>query len=105
MISGFENAILGMKVGEVKTVTLPPEEAYGEYNTDLIVTLNRSQFPEGMTLNVGQRIQLQYKAGQYFTAIIVEIGTSTVTVDANHELVGKTLIFEIELVSITPGGQ
>jgi peptidylprolyl isomerase len=105
MISGFENAILGMKVGEVKTVTLPPEEAYGEYSTDLIVTLNRSQFPEGMTLNVGQRIQLQNKAGQYFTAIIVEIGTSTVTVDANHELVGKTLIFEIELVSITPGGQ
>jgi peptidylprolyl isomerase len=103
MIPGFENAIRGMKIGEVKTVTLPPEEAYGEYNASLVVTLNRDQFPEGMELTIGQRIPLQNQAGMQFTAVIVEIGESTVTVDANHELVGETLIFEIELVSITPG--
>jgi len=103
MIKGFEDAVLGMKVGEVKTVTLPPEEAYGEYNADLVVSLNRDQFPEDMELTIGKRISLLNTAGQQFTATIVEIGESTVTVDANHELVGETLIFEIELVSITPG--
>jgi peptidylprolyl isomerase len=103
MIPGFENAVLGMKVGETKTVTLPPEEAYGEYRTDLIITLDRDQFPEDMELTIGKRIPLQNSAGQQFMATIIEIGTSTVTVDANHELSGKTLIFEIELISITPG--
>jgi len=103
MIKGFEDAVRGMKVGEVKTVTLPPEEAYGEYNVDLVVTLSRDQFPEDMELAIGKMISLQNTAGQQFTAVIVEIGDSTVTVDANHELVGETLIFEIELVSITPG--
>lgn len=103
MIPGFEDAVRGMKVGEVKTVTLPPEEAYGEYNADLVVTLNRDQFPEDMELTIGKRISLQNTAGQQFTATIVEIGESMVTVDANNELVGETLIFEIELVSITSG--
>ena len=104
MIKGFEDAIRGMKVGETNTVTLPPEEAYGEYDEDRIVVLDRAQFPIGMELSIGQRVPMQNSAGQQFTVTIIEIGTETVTVDANHELAGKTLIFEIELVSITPGG-
>ena len=104
MIKGFEDAIRGMKVGETKTVTLPPEEAYGEYDEDRIVVLDRAQFPIGMELSIGQRVPMQNSAGQQFTVTIIEIGTETVTVDANHELAGKILIFEIELVSITPGG-
>jgi peptidylprolyl isomerase len=104
MIAGFDNGVRGMKVGEIKTVTIPPEEAYGTYNPDLIVVLSRDQFPAEMTLAVGQRVQMQNNLGQQFVVTIVEITSSTVTVDANHELAGKTLIFEIELVSITPGG-
>ena len=100
MITGFDNAVRGMKVGETKTVTLSPEEAYGQYRDDLIVELDRSQFPESMTLTIGQKVPLQNSAGQQFTAVIIAIGTSTVTLDANHELAGKTLIFEIELMSI-----
>ena len=102
MITGFENAVRGMKVGEIKTVTLPPEEAYGPHRSDLVVVLSRDQFPEDMTLTVGQQVPMQNDLGQQFMATIIEIGPSTVTIDANHELAGKSLIFEIELVSITP---
>ena len=102
MIAGFDNAVRGMKVGEIKTVTLPLEEAYGEHRADLILTISRDQFPEGMTLTIGQQVPMQSSSGQQFMATIIEIGPSSVTLDANHELAGKTLIFEIELVSIAP---
>jgi peptidylprolyl isomerase len=101
MITGFENAVIGMKVGEKKTVTLPPEQAYGAYRNDLIITMERSKFPGSMTLTIGQKVQLQNSYGQTFNATIVNINAATVTLDANHELAGKTLIFEIELVSIS----
>ena len=103
MIAGFDNAVRGMKVGETKTVTLTPEEAYGQHRSDLVAVLSRDQFPEGMTLTIGQRVPMQDSAGQQFMVTIIEIGPGTVTIDANHELAGKTLVFEIELVSIAPG--
>ncbi len=104
MITGFENAVRGMKVGEIKTVTLPPEEAYGQHRQDLVIVLGRDQFPETVTIVIGAQVQMKSNTGQQFIATIVEIGPGTVTIDANHELAGKTLTFEIELVSITPGG-
>jgi len=100
MISGFDNAVRGMKVGETKTVTLSPDEAYGAYRQDLIITLDRDTFPESMTLTIGLKVPLQNNQGQTFNAKIISIGATTVTLDANHELAGKTLIFEIELISI-----
>ena len=100
VITGFEDAVIGMKVGETKTVTLTPDQAYGYYRNDMIITIDRSKFSSGSTLTVGQKVQLQNSSGQTFSAIILEIGSTTVTVDANSELAGKTLIFKIELVSI-----
>jgi len=100
VISGFDDAVKGMKVGEVKTVTLTPDQAYGEYNNDLIITLEISQIPSSINLELGENIPLQNSAGQIYVSKIIGIGLTTVTVDANHELAGKTLIFEIELVSI-----
>ncbi|OGO18065.1 MAG: hypothetical protein A2Z15_04380 [Chloroflexi bacterium RBG_16_50_11] len=105
MIAGFDNAVRGMTVGEIKTITIPPEEAYGEYRPELVVVIDLDEFPEGTKPAIGQQVPIQNNAGQQFMARIVKIGTSSVTVDANHELAGKSLIFEIELVSITPGGQ
>ncbi len=100
MITGFNDAVIGMKVGEKKTVTLPPDQAYGPYRYDMITTLNRSDFPQGTTLAIGQKVPLQNSQGQTFIGKIIDMDATTVTLDVNHELAGKTLIFEIELISI-----
>ena len=100
LIAGFENAVLGMAVGDIKTVTFPPEEAYGEVREELIIKMAREQFPEDMELQTGQKLQLQSTDGQTFVATVLEITDSEVTVDANHPLAGKDLTFEIEVVEI-----
>jgi FKBP-type peptidyl-prolyl cis-trans isomerase 2 len=102
-IEGFDNAVRGMKVGEIKTVTIPPEEAYGEYNDNLVVTLSRSQLEEGLEPYVGQQLIITLADGQMGYVTVVAITETDITVDANHELAGEALTFEIELVSIESG--
>jgi peptidylprolyl isomerase len=102
MITGFENAVRGMKVGESKTVTLPPEEAYGQPRDDLLIRFDLDELPEGPTPQVGQYLVLTMTNGQNVQKPVVEVTDSYIIVDANHELAGKTLTFEIELVSIDP---
>jgi len=100
MISGFENAVYGMKVGETKTVTIPAAEAYGQHDEDLVIEVNRDELPEGIEPEVGMQIGIAYEGGQQGQATITEVAETTVTLDANHFLAGKDLIFEIKLVRI-----
>jgi peptidylprolyl isomerase len=103
MISGFDNAVRGMKVGEIKTVTLSPEEAYGPYRQELVATVSRSQLEEGLEPYVGQQLIMTLPDGQSGYVTVIAITETDITVDANHELAGKALTFEIELVSIESG--
>lgn len=103
MITGFDNAVVGMKVGETKMVTLPPEEAYGNRDEDKIIQFDRAEFEEPLAYNVGDELPLQTSSGYVGYYPIVEITDDYVAVDTNSELAGETLTFEIELVSIEPG--
>jgi peptidylprolyl isomerase len=94
VISGFDDAVRGLAVGESVTVTLPPEEAYGERSEDLVLDLDAAGAPAGLA--VGDRVRLANGAA----ATVLEINEDTVRVDANHPLAGETLTFEIELVAI-----
>ena len=105
MISGFDAAVVGMKVGDIKTVTLPPEEAYGEWDERNIIKFDLSEFTDGQIPSVGDKIPLQYGSGQVAYFPVVEVTNGFVAVDTNHELAGKTLIFKIEMVSITPAAE
>jgi peptidylprolyl isomerase len=102
MISGFDAAVHGMKVGEKKTVTLTPDQAYGQHLDSRVVTLDRSKFPADANLSIGQQVPLTNASGQQITGVITDIQPGSVTVDLNSPLAGKTLTFEITLVSITP---
>ncbi|WMW24656.1 peptidylprolyl isomerase [Methanolobus sediminis] len=96
MIEGFDNAVIGMKVGENKTVTIPPDEAYGEVRDDRFIAYKVEDFEAAnMTPVVGETIYVQGYPG-----LIVDINETNVTVDFNSRLAGKTLVFDIELVSI-----
>lgn len=100
VIAGFEDAVKGMKVGDTKTVTLSPDEAYGQYYDELVQVINRSQLPAEIVPTVGQYITGQASDGTTRNFLITEVTDTTVTVNGNAPLAGKTLTFEITLVEI-----
>jgi len=100
MIAGFDSAVDGMSIGESKTVTLTPDQAYGEANPDAIQVVPKDQFPDDFEFITGGVVQGQYPNGQMFRATITEVAEAEATVDFNHPMAGKTLNFEIELVSV-----
>jgi peptidylprolyl isomerase len=102
MIKGFDDAIPGMEVGEKKTINIAPEHAYGEKNKDAIIEFPKSNIPEDMKLEPGMKLQLQNQQGQPIPVTVTEVKDDVVILDANHELAGKELIFDIELVEIKP---
>ena len=97
LISGFENAVIGMHVGENKTITIPPEKAYGVRDDKLIIPVPITAFNNtNITPTVGKHI---YVRGA--PAKIIKVNDTTVVLDFNHPLAGKTLIFEIKIVNIS----
>jgi len=102
MIKGFDEAIPGMSVGEKKTINISPENAYGEKNNEAIIEFPKENIPEGMKLEPGMKLQLQNQQGQPIPVTVTEIKDDVVVLDANHELAGKELVFDIELVDIKP---
>lgn len=101
LIPGFEQAVIGMKVGESKTVNIPMDQAYGPHNYELISVIDRDKLPEGMNPEIGQQLQAQQPDGQTRIVTVIDISETSITVDANHPLAGKDLTFEIELMEIT----
>ena len=99
MIPGFEQEILGAKVGEKREFTLTPDRAYGERDENAIQRIEKNQFPEGMELEVGMVVGAHSDQGPIqFT--IKEIEGDLVTADFNHQMAGMTLRFNIEVVEI-----
>ena len=100
MIKGFDEAIPGMAVGEKKTINIAPENAYGPKNEEAIVEFPKSNIPEDMKLEPGMKLQLRNQDGQPIPVTVAEVKDDVVILDANHELAGKELVFDIELVEI-----
>ncbi|MBW2492797.1 MAG: peptidylprolyl isomerase [Deltaproteobacteria bacterium] len=100
MLPGFENAVIGMKKGDTKTITLPPEEAYGSPKKELVSVMERSGFPEEINLEIGKRLRVRTQDGKYTTVTIKDFNEDRIVLDENDPLAGKTLTFKIELVEI-----
>ena len=100
LIKGFEQGVVGMAVGETKTVTIPPQEAYGLKREDLVAEVERKHIPENIDLAVDKRLQASQPDGRALDLLITDVGETTVTLDANHPLAGETLVFDIQLVGI-----
>jgi peptidylprolyl isomerase len=100
MIPGFEKAVLGMKVGEEKTFTIPFSEAYGAYSDNRIVEVSRSQLAPNLVPVVGMELQASQPDGSIAVVTIKKVSDTTVTIDTNHPLAGKDLTFEIKILKI-----
>ena len=93
MIKGFDDAVIGMKLNEEKNITIRPEEAYGPYDVDAVIEVAIASIPEGT--KAGDTL---YAAGR--PVKVLEMRNETAILDTNHPLAGKTLIFQIKVVSI-----
>jgi peptidylprolyl isomerase len=99
VIPGFEDAIVGMSVGDSKTERIEAGRAYGERRDELVFKVDREQMPDE-ELEIGDMLRIGFEDGSNADVQVAEIGDDGVTLDANHPLAGKTLTFELQLVSI-----
>jgi peptidylprolyl isomerase len=97
LILGFEQGVMGLSAGDKKTVELEPEQAYGPYNEELVNQVPLDRVPEGV--QAGQMLEAQTEAGP-IPVIVTDVNEETATIDANHPLAGKKLIFELEIVEV-----
>jgi FKBP-type peptidyl-prolyl cis-trans isomerase 2 len=100
MLHGFENAVIGMQKGDSKTITLPPEEAYGPSKKELVHVMDRSSFPQEIDLEIGKRLRVRTQEGKYAIVTVKDFTEDNIVIDENDPLAGKTLTFKIELVEI-----
>jgi len=100
MLPGFENAVVGMQKGDIKTITLSPEDAYGPHKKELVSAMEKSGFPKELQLEVGKRLRVRTQDGKYTMVTIKDFTEDSIVLDENDPLAGKTLTFKIELVDI-----
>jgi peptidylprolyl isomerase len=100
VISGFEEAVTGMVAGDSKTVSIAPDEAYGPHHGELVFKVEPGDLPPNIDPEVGQQLQFQRPDGQVVALTVTDVSDATVTLDANHPLAGKELIFDLELIEI-----
>jgi peptidylprolyl isomerase len=100
MLPGFENAVIGMQKQDIKTITLPPEEAYGPHKKELVHVMDRSSFPREINLEIGKRLQIRTQDKKYTVVTIKNLTEDNIVIDENDPLAGKTLTFKIKLVDI-----
>jgi peptidylprolyl isomerase len=99
-IPGFEAALFGMEQGESKTVTLEPESAFGPRFEQMVHQVERAAIPDEIELKVGIVLQAQQPGGEALSLTVIDLNEESVTLDANHPLAGKRIVYDIELVEI-----
>jgi peptidylprolyl isomerase len=100
VLPSFENAVIGMNEGDTKTVSIPPEQAFGHRKEDLIFEVERTKLPTDIDLKLGGVLRVGSDTGKDFDVIIANIDDNIVTLDGNHPFAGKVLNLEIQLVEI-----
>jgi len=100
VIPGFDEGVVGMEVGQKKTITVQPQDGYGEVVEEKVQSIPKDKFPMGFEFKTGAFVAGEDPSGNKFSARILEEGLSDVTLDFNHPLAGKVISFEVELLEI-----
>lgn len=100
VIPGFDQGIHGMEINEVKTIDIPAAEAYGEVKQELIQKVPKENVPAEIKPEVGMKLVSKTPNGHEIPIVLTEVAEDSITIDANHPLAGKDLVFEVTLVEI-----
>lgn len=95
-----EAALVGMQVGEKKTVVIPIDDAFGEFDPENVFSVKRSDLPEDLVPEVGLPVEVTGDDDEEYLVTIIEVTDEDVTFDANHPLAGEELTYEVELMEI-----
>ena len=102
VLSGFEGAVIGMKEGDSKAISIPPEHAYGLRDEKRVFTAEKSDIPDHIAPEIGKKVRVRMGTGEMAILTVVEVSEDKVTFDANDPLAGEELAFEIKLLEIVP---
>jgi len=100
VIPGFDTGVVGMQVGETKTIHIPVDQAYGPHREELVFVADPAEIPGGENLTVGDTVGITLSSGQMLPGRVISISPGAVTIDANHHLAGVDLTFTVTLVEI-----
>jgi len=100
VVPGFENGVIGMSEGESRKISIISEYAYGPFRDDLVGVIDKSRIPGDIDLHIGMVLQMRSPKGSATNVTVTDISEAGVTIDLNHPLAGKDLIFEIKLVEV-----
>lgn len=100
VLPSFENEVIGMNEGDTKTVSIPPEGAFGHHKEELIFDVERSKIPTDVDVRLGGVLRVGSDTGKDFDVTITNVDDKIVTLDGNHPLAGKVLNLKIQLVEI-----
>ena len=99
LIPGLEKELEGKKAGDTLKATIAPADAYGEYQDELVVEVERSQFPDDVEVTEGMQFEAGGPDGSRVVTV-TEVNDAKITVDANHPLAGETLHFDVKVVAV-----
>lgn len=100
VIKGFDDGVIGMVVGDKKTINIPFNEAYGPRNPGMLIEMPKDRFPNDMEIELGMTLGMSDGQGQQFQVMVAEIKDDVILLDANHPLAGHDLVFDLELIAI-----
>ena len=99
VIAGFDEAVMGMEIGESKVVQIPVEKAYGVRNEEMVMQVPIEQVPPDLNPEIGLRLEMGGLNGELIRCVVTDITATHITLDANAPLAGKDLTFTIEVIS------
>jgi peptidylprolyl isomerase len=100
VIAGFDEGVTGLRVGESRTIEIAPENAYGTRDPKLAGVFARADFNYEQEPQIGDQFAFPLPNGGEVPVVVTAVTEENITLDANHPLAGKTLIFDLQLVAI-----
>lgn len=103
IIAGLEAPMTGMHLGESRDIVAKAKDAYGEFDPEQVIKVDRTAFPTDFEIRLNEPMRLRDSSGHMFEAVATAIGEDFVELNMNHPMAGKDLLFNVTILSIRPG--